>query len=140
MFDFHGSFLLRPMISSGDAQKKADGFNLKSEGKNFLVALLLPPPSQHSLCFDWEMLHWRGEKILPDDWREKGPSYFVTDFNQTSLWLPGSDSHTYTSSQEGEQDSLVSFTNAPSPCLKAPIYASYFECKRWDGTASLPCL
>lgn len=43
MFDFHGSFLLRPMISSGDAETKADGFNLKSEGKNFLVVLLLPP-------------------------------------------------------------------------------------------------
>lgn len=67
MFDFYGSFLLRSMISSGDAQKKADGFNLKSEGKNFLVVLLLPPSTQHSLHFDWKMLRRREKKMLSDD-------------------------------------------------------------------------
>lgn len=36
------------MISSGDAQKEADGFNLKREGKNSLVVLLLPPPQPNT--------------------------------------------------------------------------------------------
>lgn len=51
-----------PVISSGDAQKEADGFNLKREGKNFLVVLLLPPPAQHSPRFDWKMPQQRREK------------------------------------------------------------------------------
>lgn len=65
MFDFHGSFLLGPMISSGDARKKADGFHLKSQGKNFLVVLLLPPPTQHLLRFDWEDASLKRGKKFP---------------------------------------------------------------------------
>lgn len=39
---FMGVSYSGPVISSGDAQKEADGFNLKSKGKNFLVVLPLP--------------------------------------------------------------------------------------------------
>lgn len=65
-------------------------------------------------------------------------SAILLDFSQTSLWLPGSDSHTYTSSQEGEQDSLVSFTNAPSHVsrlsfMRHTLNANY-------GMASLLCI
>lgn len=55
------------------------------------------------------------------DEREKGLGYSATDFNQTSLWLAASDSHTYTSSREGEQDPLVSFTNAPAHVSRHPF-------------------
>lgn len=65
---FMGVSYSGPVISSGDAQKEADGFNLKRKGKNFLIILLLPPSTQHSLPFDWKMLQRGGgggrEKIV----------------------------------------------------------------------------
>lgn len=65
---FMGVSYSGPVISSGDAQKEADGFNLKREGKNFLVVLLLPPSTQHSLHFDWKTLQQRrGKKTQSDD-------------------------------------------------------------------------
>lgn len=69
---FMGVSYSSPVISSGDAQKEADGFNLKREGKNFLVILLLPPSTQHSLpltgrCFNWGWGVVVKKKIQSDD-------------------------------------------------------------------------
>lgn len=50
-----------PVISSGDAQKEADGFTLEREGKNFLAGSLLPPSAQDSLALIGRCLHG-GEK------------------------------------------------------------------------------
>lgn len=58
---FMGVSYSGPVISSGDAQKEADGFNLKHTGKNFLLVLLLPLSTQHSLHFHWKMLPRGGE-------------------------------------------------------------------------------
>jgi len=64
---FMGVSYSGPVISSGDAQKEADGLNLKRKGKNFLIVLLLPPSAQHSLHFDWKMLQQKEKKKMQSD-------------------------------------------------------------------------